>query len=351
MLVMEAAGPMVEFDASSVSKRLSLGEEYEPWLEDLRTCDPASGPWRPPSRAELSRLLERLAVAPDDAAEIGEGLSQIQIDPALRWLVEHCRHRLVRDLGRFDAEVGEWPGLPDALGAAGRYFYVYVFLAALGDVRSWHRLQGIPDDVSWATLADLGRQMALFRTVYGRGGLDTQWWLVRHWRGTLFELGRLQFAPYRIASGTDESEVWYEDEVAAEMGAGFRRGDVALGVHIPGTGPLDPDACDRSFLWARDFFARHRPEEEFRIATCISWLLDDQLQDYLGEDSNLVRFQRRFRLVPGAFENDVEVFKFVFKRETPAITGVPQRTTLERAIVAHLREGRHWRVRTGWLYL
>ena len=351
LLVVKASVAMVELDASAVSTRLSLGEKYEPWLEELQACGPAERQWRRPSPAELAEILERLTVVPSDAAELGEGLTRAETEPALMWLVERCRHRLVRDLGRFDAEVGEWPGLPDTLGAAGRYFYAYVFLAALDDVRAWHVQRGIPDGVSWATLSDLGRQMALFRTMYGRGGLDTQWWLVRHWRGALFELGRLQFAPYRIAAGTDESEVWYEEGVAAGMGAGFRRGDAALGVHIPETGPLDPTACDRSFSWARAFFARHGPEEEIRIATCISWVLDDQLQEYLHEESNLVRFQRRFELVPGAVQNDVEVFKFVFKRENPTTSGVPQRTTLERAIVAHLRAGRQWRVRTGWLYL
>jgi hypothetical protein len=31
-----------------------------------------------------------------------------------------------------------------------------------------------------------------------------------------------------------------------------------------------------------------------------------------------------------------------------ALDDLPQRTTLERAIVAHLRAGGHWRARTGW---
>jgi hypothetical protein len=204
--------------------------------------------------------------------------------------------------------------------------------------------------VSSATLADLGRQLALYRRMRGRGGLDTQWWLVRHWRGALFELGRLQFGPYRIAAGNDSSEVWYEDDVAARMGSGFRRGDLAIAVHVPETGPLDPVACDSSFIWARNFFREHWPEHEFRIATCISWLLDDQLREYLTEDSNLVRFGKRFRLVPGCVDDDVEVFKFVFKVGAPT-TDVPQTTSLERAIVEHLRAGRHWRVRTGWVEL
>jgi hypothetical protein len=342
---------MNELSAYEVAGRLSLGEDFGPWLEELQALGPHEKRARIPAAPETAAVLERLGVTHSDVAEILHGLPKVERDPALAWLLERCHHRLVRDLGRFGAEVGEWPNLPDALGAPGRYFYTYVFLAALEDIRGWHRQRGIPDDVSWATLADLGRQMALHRKMYGRGGLDTQWWLVLHWRGALYELGRLQFGPYRIAAGTDSSEIWYADDVSARMGPGFRRGDPALGVHIPETGPLTPAACDHSLAWARDFFARHGPEQKYRIATCVSWLLDDQLEEYLPADSNLVRFQRRFRLVPGAEENDVEIFKFVFKSATPTTAGVSQRTTLERAIVGHLRAGRHWRVRTGWLEL
>jgi GNAT-like C-terminal domain/N-acyltransferase N-terminal domain len=342
---------MNELSAYEVAERLSLGEDFGPWLEELEALGPHEKRARIPPAVETTVALERLGVTHADATEIMRGLPEVEDDPALTWLLGRCYHRLAHNLGRLDAEVGEWPDLRDALGGPGRYFYAYVFLAALEDIRGWHRQRGIPDDVSWATLADLGRQMALHRKMYGSGGLDTQWWLVLHWRGALYQLGRLQFGPYRIASGTDSSEVWYEDDDAGRMGPGFRRGDPALGVHIPETGPLSPAACNHSFAWARDFFAQHRPEDNYRIATCVSWLLDDQLEEYLPEDSNLVRFQRRFRLVPGAEENDVEIFKFVFKSGTPTTTGVPQRTTLERAIVEHLRAGRHWRVRTGWLEL
>jgi hypothetical protein len=33
------------------------------------------------------------------------------------------------------------------------------------------------------------------------------------------------------------------------------------------------------------------------------------------------------------------------------LNALPQRTTLERAVVEHLCRGRHWRMRTGWLQL
>jgi hypothetical protein len=69
-------------------------------------------------------------------------------------------------------------------------------------------------------------------------------------------------------------------------------------------------------------------------------------------DSNILAFQRRFELVPGAHDNDEAMLGFVFGAErSKQLEALPKRTTLERAVVRHLQLGRHWRVRTGWLGL
>src|SRR5262249_22697493 len=88
------------------------------------------------------------------------------------------------------------------------------------------------------------------------------------------------------------------------------------------------------------------------VATCTSWLLDEQLSEYLPAGSNIMRFAQRFELVPGSLNYDEGILNFVFgaglKKE---LDDLPQRTTLERAVVEHIRSGRHWRLRTGWLSL
>src|SRR5207249_3367913 len=125
------------------------------------------------------------------------------------------------------------------------YFFVYVYLAALADVRRFHLQRGIPDDISWATLSDLGRNLKRDRLLLGDGGLRTSGWLTLHFRGSIYQLGRLQFNRVNIRAA-----------------------------HV-----------------------------------------------------------------------------MVIHRIAPRIDYLPQRTTLERAIVAHLRAGMHWRNRTGWVEL
>jgi hypothetical protein len=65
-----------------------------------------------------------------------------------------------------------------------------------------------------------------------------------------------------------------------------------------------------------------------------------------------MRFQRRFTLIGEGGDGDADVLRFVFKRIAPVdVAALEPRTTLERAIVAHLQAGKHWRNRTGWVEL
>ena len=85
--------------------------------------------------------------------------------------------------------------------------------------------------------------------------------------------------------------------------------------------------------------------------SCGSWLLDPQLREYLPADSNIVRFQQRFELEPyeepEGLDADVEVLRFVFRTLSTPLDQLPRRTVLQRAVVDHLKAGRHWYWRQG----
>lgn len=251
----------------------------------------------------MDALLGRLGLADDDRREL---LAAPGDDPAL---VEERRLELVAGMGDAAAPAPKWPFDP-----AAPWLHLRALLATLPDVRRFHAERGIADETSWATLADLGRHTALDRLLHGSPGLRKGWWLALHFRGLLYELGRLQFE--------------------------LRRDDVS--VHIPESGRLDGRACDDSFAHARALF----PGRELR---CTSWLLDPQLAEYLHGGSNILRFQRRFEPETEGAECDAAVLAFVFHRLRPDLDDLPQRTTLERALVAHLRAGRHWHAPRGRL--
>ncbi|HVX44506.1 MAG TPA: hypothetical protein VHC49_11505, partial [Mycobacteriales bacterium] len=173
--------------------------------------------------------------------------------------------------------------------------------------------------------------------INGTGGLSAQEWLTAHFRGVLFRLGRLLY---------ERQSIWFDAD-------GPRRGEYSLGIHIP-RGRLTPQSCDESFALARSFFARHFPEEQpCRYATCVSWVLDPQLASYLSPESNIIRFQRRFTILPLESERagDRETVEAIFASPFRDIEQLPRTTSLERAVTTHLQNGGHWYFRTGWLRL
>ena len=326
----------LDLTPNDVRKRLRVYEKDARLLEHLATLEPG-GRAALPARGDAPALLGRLAVAPEDAADILAHWPDETWPPELLWLLDRVPVFLAERMGS-----GEWlrpgPDIDPALGPQARLLYVYAYLACVDAALAYTGAHGVPDEVTWTTLADLGRNLAIDRRMDGAGWPIMAQWLTLHVRGALFELGRLQYQRGRL------------HPLVAEA-TGLPDDTPALALHIPESGPLTPAACDESLALAHDFFARHFPDEHYRIVTCGSWLLDPQLADYLAADSNMVLFQRRFTLTPERLDAGVEIFRFVFRRIDGELDELPQDTTLERAVVAHVRAGRQWHERAGWLEL
>ncbi|MFI5842560.1 acyltransferase domain-containing protein [Catenuloplanes sp. NPDC051500] len=311
-------------DVDDIAARLGVPAEEIARVDRLAGDQP-SAPL--PAESDARAILARLAVLPDDADEIIAGWPTADSPlwtPELRWLLDRSTALVRADLGG-SGWLPPGPALPHARGPAWQHLYVYAYLALVDVARAYHREHDIPDTVSWATLADLGRNLAVNRRMRREGWPVMQAWLTLHARGGLYELGRLQ----------------------------HQRGGTAISLHIPESGPLTPDAVNASLDEARAFFPRHFPDEPYTDFTCGSWLLDPQLLEYLPEDSNIIRFQRMFTLEPyeepEGQDADVEVRRFVFRTLTTPLDQLPRDTVLQRAIIDHLRSGRHWQIRSGRL--
>ncbi|MFE9356600.1 acyltransferase domain-containing protein [Streptomyces olivaceoviridis] len=325
-----------------------------------------------PDADDLPALLLDLAVPHEDVNELVAQWRGLTGDPGMLRLLAEC----VEELFREPEDTGRTPALPDLLASAPAElrdtFAVHVLLAALPRTQAHHRARGVPADVSRRTLADLGRHLAVHRRRHGRAGVHSWRWLVRHFRGELYQLGRLQFERARL--GDHDARVTAPTGLDAEPGldtapglgaaagldaapglgaaAGLDAapGTPCLNLHIPDFhGPLTPSACDRSLALAREFFARCFPEERPVAVLCHSWLLDPQLRRYLPADSNILRFQERFRIARELSEPaDTEPVRFVFGDPDLPVATLPRRTSVERAVGDHLRAGGHWYIGHGW---
>ncbi|MGW5194749.1 acyltransferase domain-containing protein [Kribbella sp. NPDC004138] len=215
---------------------------------------------------------------------------------------------------------------------------IQAFLETVPDIRRYHAERGIPDDISWATLADLGQQIKVNRRTHGDYGLETHWWMTIHWTGQIYALGRLQYLLHQVP--------------ADKPVPGTEPGEWIIGVHIPETGPLTPELVDDSLQQAREFFPRYFPEYPVRTANLWSWLIDPYLLDHLPQDSNTVKFGRRF--TPYGTPNDSQdsAIFFTFRTHgTDHLDDLPQDTRLQRLVVERIKNGGTWQSGYGYLRL
>jgi len=266
------------------------------------------------------------------AVAAGLGVPRTLVTEAVHYLTAETAPLVRAQTAALEAAVGTGREVP--WPSADERFQLLALLGTVPAARAWFAAEGIDDDIARDSLADLTPKLRDYGVA--ATGVD---WLAKVVTCGVFVLGRLQFEPARAGGAWD--------------------------THIPESGPLDPAACDASFARAVAFF-RARGDTTTTAFECRSWLLDPQLAGYLPAHSNILRFQRRFILTDAeetdapaartaggdeATEGDHAVAKFVFRRplaELPTIVGA---TTLERAVLAHLAAGGHWRERAGVMRL
>ncbi|MFF8769328.1 acyltransferase domain-containing protein [Kitasatospora sp. NPDC015120] len=339
----EPAGPSRPFDLSGTSGPFA-------------GADPADGPYLPADE-DLVEALLALAVPFEEVNGLVAARARLARDAGLRAAFEEMLRAQVRAVGTLGEPSGldrDWPaGVADgADGSRGAGLATLLFVALAPYTRAHHRALGVAPEVSRSTLADLGRQLAVSRW-RGRTGLGNPRWLTLHFRGELFQLGRLQFQRRRPngADGADGA-----DGAATGAADTAEAGERSLQLHIPDhCGPLSPGACDRALDRARAFFPRHFPGEAYRSVCVFSWLLDPQLAGHLPAESNIMRFQRRFtplvRPDRPRVPEDTNPLRYVFGDVERPLESFPRDTVLQRALVDHLRAGGHWYVCGGRLAL
>jgi len=344
-------------------------------------------------------------------AAVTEALQALRDNPALARLAWHCHTQMAAAPWGGKCDANKWPELPEALGHEARLFYALVLLSCVPAIRKFHAERAVPDDVSLDTLSDLDLWTNEYKRQHGTWGFAQKGWLSNHFSGRLYKLGRLQFEahPYyqrfhafrhnrdrRVVlfagsglrfrtdgysdgtNGRHDPQAWTSrfscdtrvlrghpvdpargvarretlELPAAEWTCVLTEHDPCLGVHIAATGPMDFEACGASFRRAKEFFPRHFPERPFKAFVCTSWLLDAQFEDYLKSDANIVQWLREWHLHPYPKASDFQHIQRVFdeKFDRQNLDANPQKSSVQRAMVEHMKRGKDWLMGAG-IYL
>jgi hypothetical protein len=327
-------------DVDGAAERLGFTGTAREWLRGLPDGDDV----RLPDDAEA--LLEFCGVAAENRQDMLAARPDPERQPDWWTIMTAMACGLGRELGQAVPSAGfeAWPAVPASASPVGLFAGAWALLANLPQLIELHAQRGVPEAVTVATASSLGGVLATHRQVTGRAGvgLFSLWGPPLRFRGADYEIGRHSFTRTHLGLG---------DGVAGHV----------LMMHIPPIGPLDTETSEQSVNVAVESFRKWYPEEPLTGIVCTSWLLDPQLGEYLRPDSNILRFQRRFDVLPLVPPDDVsegDRMFLGFGLGLPMPDGsvgeedlarVPQETTLQRAFVAHLRSGRHWYKRTGIL--
>lgn len=173
---------------------------------------------------------------------------------------------------------------------------------------------GVSDKIFEDTMKCFTRFIKEHYESYGYYAFDRDWWTTRQISLQLFRIGELEY------------ELGLED------------GKNAVKLHIPSDADITQEKCDKSLYEAKELIETRFSDYAECEWTCRSWLLSPALKKLLTLDSNIMRFQKRFRIL-SCDEDGNEFLEWVYKRKDYLLDELPENTTLQRNMKKYLLSG------------
>jgi hypothetical protein len=330
--------------------------------------------------------------------EILQAKAMLESDAAAVRLLWHYYHLLYRAENKL--EPGQLPAVK-LNGAEAGCFYFLLALAAYPDAFDLYQRKSYPENVLKDTLSDISVWVEHYKTQLGFAGLTSRilGWLQGHAQGDTFRLGRLQFKPH--CKFFDRVEVYRNVETGQTLAlsaAGIRynsrgllyepgidqcefgtwisalqhssssvtgnpvapdgyakseqitlafdkwekvlsAGDPVIDIHIPAIGPMTVEACADSANRAVEFMKKYFPELKHKAFVCESWLLDNQFEQILSQESNIILFQRAGYLYPFPHKSEAVSRIFGENADKLGLDSLPQKSSLQKAAAGFLIKG------------
>lgn len=204
---------------------------------------------------------------------------------------------------------------------------LYMTLCLYENAYEIYKRRGTDEKIIYATaknIADISKQYADSTGIYGIPLFEIPWFRY-HLDAIIFQLGRLQ---YQIA----KSE--YEVEIG---GVKIAKGESCFFVHIPRGEPLTPEICEESYRLAYTFFKVNYSIEKM-VCFCYSWLFQPWLREVLSEGSNIIRFQKSYKVLE-LIESVEHAFRFIFPQLYENIDDYPINNKLQRVAIERKKCG------------
>ena len=235
-----------------------------------------------------------------------------------------CGVMLHPDNNAFDENA---PIISEATGLHPYTVNMVLQLFCLEPLRKIYLEEGFSEEFFWELTQKMRKQLLSCMEEYQVwGNVYGLWeWVFHEWQ--CVRLGRLCFEPY-----PHFCDVSYK---------GVKKGDPAILIHIPGGEPLNMDAVMDSLKQGYEYFKDRFPGGVVPFFTG-SWLLyPPYMESVFPKEGNVQKFASLFHILEQYVDDTYENFPSVFG--CPFIgadfSKLPQKTTLQRNLLAFLKEG------------
>lgn len=180
--------------------------------------------------------------------------------------------------------------------------------------RAEYERLGIPENIYVDTMAAFSRFVREHKESYGVYGFNRGSWTPRQVSLVLLRIGQLEYELTDL------------------------NGEDAVSLHIPTDVDLRPQVLVPSLKAGLAELYRLFPRYRGKPVYCRSWLLSPLLKDLLPESSNILQFQKLFRVEPEGIPGN-DVLLWVFKNPKLPKEAYPENTSLQRRLKAFFLEG------------
>lgn len=207
-----------------------------------------------------------------------------------------------------------------AIGVNRYTLYMVFFIMAEREIRRIYSSCGLSEQYIGLARDTFYKCEECFK-IHGVWGTSVLFWFRLYAKRELFALGRLQ----------------YEPTILEKDYSGFgKKGDKAIGIHIPSGGPLLVEDVYDSLDKAYEFFGGKGEEMLF---TSNTWLFYPPQCEMYAEGSNLKKFAELFCITEWEDSNR-DFWRVFYKESADNLDDIVPETSLAEKILNRLKEGK-----------
>ncbi|GAA4654615.1 hypothetical protein GCM10023142_17530 [Anaerocolumna aminovalerica] len=188
--------------------------------------------------------------------------------------------------------------------------------------------KGLPEDIYWDSIKDLGYKLKECHHVYGIWGTFVRDWFPGYYQMSRFALGRMQ---YECAS--------FSFDTVTINGITIKSGDKVLMIHIPSSGSFTKEERLESYHKAKEFYSKEFDNQPIPVV-CDSWLLYPAYKEVFPTHSNIRSFIDDFSYIyEKAEEEFLDAWRLFGNDYNKSPKDWPKTTSLQKAFAEYFISG------------